>query len=224
MGPSFLRLRIGPLLLRSRRNEHMSPLRSSMLKPYKLVVQERPSKQTPNTYQPVLNFLGSLCIYHLKTLISKLPSLISSRRIDPAISLILFRHPLDRGYSFFEGLMHSATQDGMSNIITQIIWPYEKNVDTRHFSNRVNLTNNSMSALLFGCPKRDIGRLGTSTFSNASFVSICTIVTRLPFACCRYSDAVRSPNGPIAKGEPKPRCPIGGNLAAWTNFLASSAV
>lgn len=97
----------------------------------------------------MLNFLGSLCIYHLKTLISKLPSLISSRRKDPAISLILFRHPLNGGYSFFERLMHSATQDGVSNIITQIIWPYEKNVDTRHFSNCVNLTNITMSAPLF---------------------------------------------------------------------------
>lgn len=128
----------------------MSPLRSSMLKSYKLVVQQCRPQQTPNTYQPVLNFLGSLCIYHLKPLISKLPSLISSRRIDPAISLILFRHPLNRGYSFFERLMHSATQDGMSNIITQVIWPYEKNVYTRHFSNCVNLTDITSSAPLFG--------------------------------------------------------------------------
>lgn len=164
-------------------------------------------------------------MYHLKTLIGKVPSLISSRRIDPAASLIHFRRHLNPGYSFFERLMHSTIQDGMSNIVTQIIRPHEKNVDTRHFSNRVNLANiNTSSALLFGRLKWNIGRLGISTFSNASFVSICTIVTRLSFACCRYSDAVRAPNCPIAKGEPKPRWPVGGNLAAWANFLASSAV
>ena len=62
------------------------------------------------------------------------------------------------------------------------------------------------------------------TLCNASFVSICTIVTKLSFACCKYSVEVWFPNFSIGNGEPKPRWPVGGNLAAWTSFFASSAV
>jgi len=40
------------------------------------------------------------------------------------------------------------------------------------------------------------------TFSKASLVSICTIVTNASFACCIYSKPDGSPNAPIENGLP----------------------
>lgn len=65
----------------------------------------------------------------------------------------------------------------------------------------------------------------SSTTSRASRVSICTMVRRASLACCRYS--VKDGMGlkrSGAMGEPKPRRPMGGNLAAWTSSLACSTV
>lgn len=62
------------------------------------------------------------------------------------------------------------------------------------------------------------------TLSNASFVSICTMVNKASFACCKYSVWVCPPNLSIGKGDPKPLIPIGGNLADWTSFCASPTV
>jgi hypothetical protein len=65
----------------------------------------------------------------------------------------------------------------------------------------------------------------SSTESRASWVSIWTMVRRLSLACWRYSVMLglglkRS----MAKGEPKPRRPRGGNFEARTRSLASWAV
>ena len=62
------------------------------------------------------------------------------------------------------------------------------------------------------------------TLSNASRVSIWTMVNRASFACCRYSVWVWPPNLSIGNGDPKPLIPPGGNLADWTSFFASSTV
>lgn len=63
------------------------------------------------------------------------------------------------------------------------------------------------------------------TCSNASLVSIWTIVRRLSLAAFMYSNPLRRPwfsNAPGLKGLPKPRLPFGGNLDACTSFFASS--
>ena len=63
-----------------------------------------------------------------------------------------------------------------------------------------------------------------NTLSNASFVSICTMVNKASLACCKYSVWVCPPNLSIGNGDPKPLIPVGGNLADRTSFCASSTV
>lgn len=109
----------------------------------------------------------------------------------------------------------------MPNIVTQIEWPYEKNIDSWYFSNCINLEGGTISALSFASQGCDVGDEELHTFSKASLVSVCTIVTKFSSACCKYSAAVWMPNFSIGNGEPKPRWPAGGNLADWTSFLAS---
>ena len=108
----------------------------------------------------------------------------------------------------------------MSNVVPEVERTDEEDVDARNFCNCINLLSVTSMKLL-----GDLLENGNAlTFSKASFVSICTIVTSASFACCRYSVVVCPPNFSIGNGDPNPLDPLGGNFAESTSFFASSAV
>jgi hypothetical protein len=123
--------------------------------------------------------------------------------------------PLNRSLEVFM----ECARDGTADIVSQIPGSDEQDVDAGDLGNFLNLYINSIrsSSLLQPLPDQ-------LTFSNASLVSICTIVSRASLAPWRYSTPETPPIEPMAKGLPKPLRPTGGNLADSTNLRASSAV
>lgn len=156
--------------------------------------------------------------YHLEALVRKLPGLVARGAVYPTTLPMVLCRLEDPRNSFFQLLVHHAVHDGMADVVSKIERADEEDIDARHFGDRIHLFRTPLAVYF------DSGRTGQPTFCKPSFVSICTIVNKLSFACCKYSCVVCPLNFSIGNGEPKPRWPTGGNLADLTSLIASSAV
>jgi hypothetical protein len=77
--------------------------------------------------------------YHLESLISKLPGLISRCGIYSTAYVILLRYTLHFRDSFPQLIMHGAIQDGVPDVVTQVKGTNKKNVDSGYLGYLVDL-------------------------------------------------------------------------------------
>ena len=159
---------------------------------------------------------------HFETLLRKFLGLLAARGIDAAL---LARLPA-RGERLCDGVLEFRGDDAVENGVANVVscarlegsltktWACDSaGVRVPRSKGPMKRTSMPSTAAI------------SFTASRASRVSIWTMVKRASLACCRYSVKVgmgwkRS----ALRGEPKPRRPTGGNLAAWTSSLACSTV
>lgn len=161
---------------------------------------------------------GKAATYHVETLVGVLLCSRTTDAVDTGPLSVIdssLADPLNRSLEVFM----ECARDGTADIVSQIPGSDEQDVDAGDLGNLLYLYIISIrsSSLLQPLPDQ-------LTFSNASFVSICTIVSRASLAPWRYSTPETPPIEPMANGLPKPLRPTGGNLADSTNLRASSAV
>lgn len=147
-----------------------------------LVKRSCPQPRRPGTGISIAHTAFGSSTYHLETLICKLSSLVAGGAVYPTTLLIVLCGLQDPRNGSLQLFVHHTVQDGMADVIAEIKWADEEDINTWDFGNRINLGRQSVSF-----DTRNSVRTGRPTFFKPSSVSICTIVNRLSLACCRYS-------------------------------------